>query len=940
MLASFRNKTSDKEYKDSTGAPAEIRFFVNGADVSASSWQWKLRSDHVARGEQNELQLEIELDSPLLRVTKHYMIYPATSVIREWLILENTSSKPIRISQLDFLHSQVLASVASDLDFNYVTGGGNYNGSQLLKSEPMSRGFHRVFDSKGGAQPESYSSYLPLIFLHNRSTNDGIALGWDYLGHWRFEVGGDDEAPLAMSLELTGFQKDLAPNEKIETPKAFMAPFSGGVDQLGNQLLDWQYAYMWEFTNPEYFAKTRWGLDWPEPWYGNGGTPSADNWGRRLALDLRYVDLMRETGTDILWDDAGWYDKWGTWNAPAWKLTNDFVHKYGMRWVLWYPTFLATPESKVAQAHPDWIIEGRVLDQSIPATVDWQKRLLDNGVKDWGEFQWRFDVAPAVSANDTDSLDSDQNFRKLMEAFKVDHPRSGIDACYGGGRWISYDVARLSDSGEYTDGGVGPYSAYYTSLIVPPDKLHNVIDFDHTYYNRATDHTHLSMDPTWYRDPGDGPDLESIRHDWELYHYLATQGVVGRWSHIFRPKVDHDDAIWYLQRMNRDASKGVILAKHEKRGATYYVTSQLSKNAKGSPDQYYGGPNEMNSVTTTSVASIDTGIYQDPIDGAIRFYGVTGQAFGPLNMKYQSGSADVSFVTSVPKVGGERPVTDRLFGMALQVDNPLILTQLGQFDPEDRNHGIYVLSVIRADDDKVVATTELDMGQTHPDALGFKYARLPEDVQLDAAAKPVTIYPGGLSTTAIYEVRGSNSNFRVSESGSKLMSEGITLNKVPAGEMIFLNLPHYPGSGTDHVAPTTPSQVIKKVGTNLGAQGIEISWLASRDDNWLSYYEVHKDGKPIGKTAVGTFFFDHSATARNDIDKVYEVMAVDGDGNHSAAVAADKTAGVPRTYEALGDFSSTQSADQWTYEETLENGSYRQLLWDKGGYRGCGGDQG
>ena len=129
------------------------------------------------------------------------------------------------------------------------------------------------------------------------------------------------------------------------------------------------------------------------------------------------------------------------------------------------------------------------------------------------------------------------------------------------------------------------------------------------------------MDPTWYRDPGNGPDLGFIRHDWELYHYLTAQGVIGRWSHMFRPKVDHDEAIWYFQRMNKDASKGVILTKHEKHGATYYVTSRLSKNAKGSADQYFGGPNEMNSVTTTSVASIEnTGVYQDPIDGAIRFY--------------------------------------------------------------------------------------------------------------------------------------------------------------------------------------------------------------------------------------------------------------------------------------------------------------------------------
>ena len=137
-----------------------------------------------------------------------------------------------------------------------------------------------------------------------------------------------------MSLELAGFEKDLAPGAQIETPKGFMAPFSGGVDELGNQLLDWQYAYLWEFTNPEYFAKTRWAVDWPDPWVGEGGTPSADNWGRRLALDLRYVDLLRETGTDILWDDAGWYDKWGTWNGPDWRRTNDYLRKHGMKWVL------------------------------------------------------------------------------------------------------------------------------------------------------------------------------------------------------------------------------------------------------------------------------------------------------------------------------------------------------------------------------------------------------------------------------------------------------------------------------------------------------------------------------------------------------------------------------------------------------------------------------
>ena len=713
-----------------------------------------------------------------------------------------------------------------------------------------------------------------------------------------------------------------------------MAPFSGGVDALGNQLLDWQYAYMWEFTNPDYFAKTRWAVDWPDPWWGDGGTPSADNWGRRLALDLRYIDLLRETGTDILWDDAGWYDKWGTWNAPEWKLATDYLRKQNMRWVLWYPTFLATPQSKVAQQHPDWMIPGQsVLEQSIPGTADWQDQLLNDGVKSWGDFQFRYDIAPAVSANDTDYLASDQNFRRLLEQFKTDHPQSGVDACYGGGRWISYDIARLAESGEYTDGGVGPYSAYYTSLIISPDKLHNVVDFDHTYYDKASDNVHLAMDPTWYRDPGDGPDLESIRKEWEIYHYLTAQGVVGQWSHVFRPRVEHDDPIWYFQRMNRDGTKGIILTKHAKHGPTYFAISRLLKQPPESTDEYRGNASRLNLVTTTSVGGVDTGIYEDPTDGASRFYGVPGQEFGPLNMKYQSGSGEESLVTKIEKLGAERKVENHFFGMALQLDQPVTVTQLGQFDPGN-NRGTYRLSLVRADDGKVLATADLDMSQTYPDAMGFKYARLSQPVPLDAADKPVTIYPRGLSPAATYEVRGSRSGLHLRENGSRLMSAGITLDKIPAGELIFLNLPHYPGSGTDHTPPSAPSQASKRLGTDLGTQGIEISWSPSHDDNWISYYEVRKDGKLIGKAGIGTFFFDHSSSARGDLDKKYEITAVDGDGNHSPTVTAQGKAGEPETFEALGDFAPTQSANHWIYEEALEDGSYRNLTWDKGGYEG------
>ncbi len=90
-MASLRNKKSGREYQGSEEDSAEIKFLANGQDVSLVSWHWKLRGERATRGEQGELQLDIDLESAVINVTKHYIIYPGTPVIREWLVLENVS---------------------------------------------------------------------------------------------------------------------------------------------------------------------------------------------------------------------------------------------------------------------------------------------------------------------------------------------------------------------------------------------------------------------------------------------------------------------------------------------------------------------------------------------------------------------------------------------------------------------------------------------------------------------------------------------------------------------------------------------------------------------------------------------------------------------------------------------------------------------------------
>ena len=140
-------------------------------------------------------------------------------------------------------------------------------------------------------------------------------MGWDYIGHWTARAENYPKGPFEVSLQVSGYEKTLAPNVAVETPRAFLGVFNGDLDDMGNLLLDWQYGYMWELTGQDYFARRAGG------WIGHShglvrqGIPSGENWGRRFTLDLRYVDLMRQTGGDILWDDAGWDDRWGDWTG-------------------------------------------------------------------------------------------------------------------------------------------------------------------------------------------------------------------------------------------------------------------------------------------------------------------------------------------------------------------------------------------------------------------------------------------------------------------------------------------------------------------------------------------------------------------------------------------------------------------------------------------------
>ena len=49
-------------------------------------------------------------------------------------------------------------------------------------------------------------------------------------------------------MKVAGHKQTLAPGESLTTPKAFVGLFRDDLDDAGNEVLDWQYRYLWDYT--------------------------------------------------------------------------------------------------------------------------------------------------------------------------------------------------------------------------------------------------------------------------------------------------------------------------------------------------------------------------------------------------------------------------------------------------------------------------------------------------------------------------------------------------------------------------------------------------------------------------------------------------------------------------------------------------------------------
>ncbi|MFD0715465.1 alpha-galactosidase [Paenibacillus sp. GCM10027626] len=767
QMTSFRNKLTNREYVQGAQYADEFQVKAGTVTYSGSSAGWVYDSHAVTGLAQGELELAVTFRNSALKVTRHYIVFPYTGAIQEWSVFQNVSGGGLSFSSPSIFNHRLMQNDLDNVDFQYMTGGGNFSGSGILKTVPLTADYARTFDSYDspeviavdgqnhngiGTYEQGTSVYDAFFVLRNRALSEGIWLSFDYNGHWRANVGNfGTRINLSGYVSMTDYQVEH--NGTITGPRSIMGVYQGDLDDMGNTILDYTYRYLWDYTRG-----------------GGGGT-----WQWRVSPQAPFafesVNYNRYTGGDIIHIDDNWYDRKGDWNEAVasdnFADLNAYVKKNGMTLKVWSPFWQADYGSEVVTNHPDWLVGGAQsqfyglnLNMANEAAYAWMLNKANAKQAEWGTYQWRYDGMPASKSDgsDNDMLAQSNNFFRLLKAFKDANPEALIDGCSSGGETLFMGSVRFSDTHQLTDGLAGHYAGYYQSLKLPLDKV------GHSFYSEPNTHSNFnSLEPP-------SPEVkENTRKFVDLNRYLGAQGLAGRWIKVYRPTMDHGDQTYMIQKMNADQTKGIIMFS----------------------------------------------------------------AYTPF------------FNTNV------------------------------------------------------------------------------------------TVYPKGLLDDTSYTVRcPKGSCAPQTESGAYWKANGISLTSLKAGELVLFNVTGYPGSGTDHIAPAAPPSAVKKTAVYMDRFGVELTWNEGTDNNWVSYYEIERNGVAIDKVSKGTFYF----LPDGDIGDSYRIRTVDGDGNVSSYVGASLVPGgpaappaveIPNYYQASHDFGSVQGEKGWSYlQQYAPSASWTNMKWD------------
>ena len=236
----------------------------------------------------------------------------------------------------------------------------------------------------------------PWLAIHrNGVANDGLFVALDsFFDRWTLTLNREPNRPFQISagVPLKSPASKLAPGASIVLPTVTMGVFHRDLDDMAARLYAWQYEYLWDYTHDDWFALMPWTV---ETWYGD--TNLQQQFAGRLAhSDADTVDLLRECGMELVWNDAGWAADQNIWagnlDGPDYAESLRYCDKFGMKRVIWIPGNRTPGElnTKVgAWGNFQWRSDGR---------GQFRRQRTPCSATRWSSFSIGFRVAPSILA--------------------------------------------------------------------------------------------------------------------------------------------------------------------------------------------------------------------------------------------------------------------------------------------------------------------------------------------------------------------------------------------------------------------------------------------------------------------------------------------------------------------------------------------------------------
>jgi alpha-galactosidase len=384
--------------------------------------------------------------------------------IEHWLTITNHSGNTITAGHQDSLVLNVNAATDRPMQAWWVKRGG---GNASTEGGTLNASIGKSFDVLLNSDPLDGASPVPWLALQS-SQDRGLYVGWEFSGLGRIHAS----APTSLSslkIEVGNrpeFKTDIAPEEMLIVPPAFVGCYTGDIDD-GSYTL---HRFVLEKLRPKLPP------DYPDPTlaynlYLDSGGPNATE-----QSVLGSAALANRLGFESFVLDAMWFPQSGDWRFDPARFprgsgpVEQYIHAHDMKLGLWmaytHGSDSTDPAALNITKHSDWFAAqpklnhdehlnwDALIDLGSDPAREWVEQATARTVSDYKIDYFKTDYSPIV----TQCMQSDHRhhygvdvsywstlgYYAVQENLLHNFPRLMIEGCSGAGHIKDFgDIQRV-----------------------------------------------------------------------------------------------------------------------------------------------------------------------------------------------------------------------------------------------------------------------------------------------------------------------------------------------------------------------------------------------------------------------------------------------------------------------------------------------------------------